>query len=188
MAGNSPDISDMGEGDKKPTLLDRAGAAAAQAAGQVCSSKIQHMRRRQGCDHQTSHDTVALQLQAGRALAGRPPSCGPTGCGGDPRYQVHADSENQAWPVSATDERRATDRQNKMIAIMRENLRRQAVIAAGRDLHCRVQSIRCRCRPRVSLETRASEARVCSLIAHSPQYGLFCAVQYRLGVTPDLLI
>lgn len=38
MAGNSPDISDMGEGDKKPTLLDRAGAAAAQAAGQVCSS------------------------------------------------------------------------------------------------------------------------------------------------------
>ena len=42
MAGNSPDISDMGEGDKKPTLLDKAGAAAAQAAGQVRSSEIQH--------------------------------------------------------------------------------------------------------------------------------------------------
>ena len=42
MAGNSPDISDMGEGDKKPTLLDRAGAVAAQAAGQVRSSEIQH--------------------------------------------------------------------------------------------------------------------------------------------------
>lgn len=58
MANNSPDISAMGEGDKPASMLDKAGAAAAQAA-----------------------------MQAGRALAGRPPSCGPTGCGGDPRYQ-----------------------------------------------------------------------------------------------------
>jgi hypothetical protein len=42
MAMNSPDISDMGEGEKKPTLLDKAGAAAAQAAGQVCPSIWQH--------------------------------------------------------------------------------------------------------------------------------------------------
>lgn len=115
-----------------------------------------------------SHATVALCLQAGRALAGRPPSCGPTGCGGDPRYQVHAFLITRHGLSVLQTKEEPLHRQKKRNVIMRAYFRRQGAIAVGPDLHCRVQSIRCQCRPRVSPETRASEARVlfcCSLSA-----------------------